>query len=649
LPIRARDGVVGAAYRGDDAAVDGRDPAGAPDGPASHRSLAERLYQALSPVLLAAVIGAVPLVVALVSLRAPRWYPVLDLAQIELRVRDVGTGDAPLLGLSGRLYGFDEQGSHPGPLSFWLLWPFYKLLGSSSWALHAATAILNVIAIGVALWLAQRRGGRAVMLGVGAALAVLAQAYGVEKLTGPWNPYMPVFWWVVFLLAVWSVLCGDLPVLVIAMFAGSLCAQTHVPYLGLVFGLLGCVSVALAVVTLRSGDARHDVRRVGRWGALSGATLVVLWLPPLIEQATHDPGNVSILMETFRHPVSEPIGLGRAAVEIWLSHLSVFELTRERAPVEPAADGAWASGLFVLGLWAAAAVDTWRRRLHEPSLWRLHLVVTAALAFGLVSLSRINGGVWDYLVLWAWGTTAMVVVATVWTAWTAATARWAAPRHRQPLGQVAAGGAVALASVVVVASAVLAGEAARAEPLQPDGSHALALLVPDTVAALGEGAAPGGGADGRYLVRWSEDVLSIGSAGFGLLLELERAGFDVGADRSMAAAVVSHRTLTHDEATATVNLVRGEEAIDRWRSDPTAIEVAFFEPRTGDEVDRYDALESQVVTTLRAAGLDDLVAAFGQNAFMTTYDERFPAELHTVVAEMLSLGMPSAVFVAPAG
>ena len=45
--------------------------------------------------------------------------------------------------------------------------------------------------------------------------------------------FLPLLWWVVFLLAVWSVVAGDLPMLVVAVAAASFCAQTHVPYLAM--------------------------------------------------------------------------------------------------------------------------------------------------------------------------------------------------------------------------------------------------------------------------------------------------------------------------------------------------------------------------------------------------------------------------------
>jgi hypothetical protein len=126
---------------------------------------------------------ALPLVVALGSLRHPRYYPVGDLAEIELRVRDVATAHPPLVGLIGRLGPVGGVASHPGPLVFWLMWPFYRAFGASSWALDVASVALHMAAIGVVLWIAYRRGGTGLVIGVGALLGVLLRAYGPSTLT----------------------------------------------------------------------------------------------------------------------------------------------------------------------------------------------------------------------------------------------------------------------------------------------------------------------------------------------------------------------------------------------------------------------------------------------------------------------------------
>ena len=203
---------------------------------------------------LAALVG-LPLIVATMALRRPHWYPVLDLAMTEMRLRDVGTRHTPLIGLPGRIGpSLAEQGSHPGPLSFYLLAPLYRLFGSSAWSMQAATVVVHLAAVVVALALAARRGGARVALAVAAAMVFLIAGYGLTVLTQPWNPYIPLLWWVVLLQAAFSVVCGDVAMLPVAVAAGSLCAQTHVPYLGLAVGL-GAVAAAGALAAWRSPTA----------------------------------------------------------------------------------------------------------------------------------------------------------------------------------------------------------------------------------------------------------------------------------------------------------------------------------------------------------------------------------------------------------
>ena len=87
----------------------------------------------------------------------------------------------------------------------------------------------------MSLVLAHRRGGyRLVHRCLGSARVPRPRLRRRERLTEPWNPYLPLLWWVVLLLAVWSVVCGDFIVLPLAVFAASFCAQTHLPYFGLV-------------------------------------------------------------------------------------------------------------------------------------------------------------------------------------------------------------------------------------------------------------------------------------------------------------------------------------------------------------------------------------------------------------------------------
>src|SRR5688500_12071061 len=153
---------------------DGEGAAGAvtPDGP---RSVDRTRWLLLALI----AILVLPLAVAAVALRTPRWHPVLDLAMTELRLRDVFTSHTPLIGLPGRIGRFPEQGSHPGPMSFYLLAPVYRLFGASSYGLELAMITLDVIAIALVLWLAQRRGGTALVLVLGGVIAVMTFGYAL--------------------------------------------------------------------------------------------------------------------------------------------------------------------------------------------------------------------------------------------------------------------------------------------------------------------------------------------------------------------------------------------------------------------------------------------------------------------------------------
>ncbi|MEY2460233.1 MAG: hypothetical protein QOG30_2063, partial [Acidimicrobiaceae bacterium] len=339
--------------------------------------------------LLVAVLAAaliLPLAVAVIGFHKPTWAPVLDLAQTELRVRDVGTTHTPLIGLPGRIGTGAQQGSHPGPLSFYALAPTYRLFGSSAFSLQIASLVVQGGAIVVALLIARRRGGNGLVLGVAAMLALLVTGFGVTALTEPWNPYLPVLWWVVVLLAAWSVACGDIRMLPVVVAAGSFCAQTHVPYLVLALGA-GGLCAAAAVLYFRRGDAATR-RSIIKWSAIALGVGVVLWLPPTIDQLAHDPGNESILIKHFTNPPPDEPSVGvRGSLQyvfekLDVAHLSLHQLSHPGLLVaaDPVRRANTSRGVLFAALWALAAATS--IRLRNRALLLLHGVV----ALGVVLL-----------------------------------------------------------------------------------------------------------------------------------------------------------------------------------------------------------------------------------------------------------------------
>ena len=590
------------------------------------------------------VVLAFPLLVALVELRRPHWYPLLDMAQTEIRVRDV-TRHIPLIGLAGRIGPFGPNGgSHPGPVSFYALWPVWRLFGGSSYGLFVSTVALDIVAMGLALWMALRRGGRALLLAIAAVLAVLTRAYGAFLLTLPWNPYLPVLWWFVFVLAVWSVLADDLAMLPLVVLAGSFCMQTHISYLGLAGGL---VLVTAAVVGRNAYKRRGDPderRALWRWGAISVGLGVVLWTPPLIDQFAHSPGNLGVIRDYFSHPPDSTIGLHRG-VGVLLAQRDPWKLLTRTLVHDGGAlevTGSRVPGALLLIAFGASMVVAWR--LRRRPLLLLDAVLGIALALGLVSSARIFGTVWFYLLLWAWGLVALMLFAIGWTAVEVVRARGgsgdALPR------KFATAGATALAAVTVIASVVFTFQASSVTVQTPRLNESLGALFGPTADALDR--LEHRGERGPYLVTWLPDAEAIGSAGFGLLNELDRRGFDVRAEEAFRPGATRYHVIDARKPTLEVHLATGPD-IANWRRDTRFTEVASFDPRSNAERAEFARLHAQVVGDLRAERIGDLVPQVDDNLFMLALAPRVPVSTRTLISHMLDLSMPLAVFIGPPG
>lgn len=617
-----------------------------PDGPPLSTAGNPTAARPRSTWLIAACLTAlsVPLLIALAGFRRQPWTPVLDLAMTELRVRDVGGSHTPLIGLPGRIGTLAEQGSHPGPISFYLLAPIYRLLGSTSWALQVATSVIHLVGVGAALVIANRRGGARVVLAVALLLAVLMSGLGGGVLTEPWNPYLPLTWWVVVLLAVWSVLCGDLPLLPVVVVAGSFCGQTHVPYLGLTLGLGGLAAVWAAARCVRRSD---DWRRGVRWGSAALGVGILLWVPPTIDQLRHDPGNYRVLADHFRNPPEEAHGLG-AGLESALVHFDVVHVVRGAVTtpgglVQVGIRPSETRGAIVLALWAAAAAVSVRR--GSAALRRLHVVVGASGVLMIVAISRVFGRVWYYLTLWGWAVGLLGLLAILWTVAEAAGARdrerWPSVARRLPIVPLP----VALTVVGLLVIGRFAASAWTSQHADAPVAAQLASVVDQVAVGLeaNEGAATG--RDGRYLVSWS-DVVHIGSQGYGLLNELERRSFEVGVAHGARVPATAHRVLDPARATARVHLATGIN-VERWREVPGAVELVSTDPRSASERVEQDRLRREVIDTLWRLGLGDLVRSVDDNLFGAAIDVRVPDATQRQMGRMLEIGAPLAVFVAP--
>lgn len=276
------------------------------------------------------------------------------------------------------------------------------------------------------------------------------------------------------------------------------------------------------------------------------------------------------------------MGLGDA-VEVVLIHLNPWTLVRGVViPDNWIVTGSRLPGALVLFAWAATAVVA--VRLGNRALVRLHVVVAAALVLAVPTVSRL-GVAWYYRLLWLWGVSVLLLMATGWTFMLIAR-RYLDAANRRRIGDRLVWAPLVVAVVFTMA---FAASAARANYDRRD-SIVLDELVPQVVSTLERDYTH----VDDYLIVWSE--FSTGALGRGLMNELVRRGFDVGGVEYLRAEVRPHRAVSPSEVSAVIVLVAGSE-IATWRA------------KGAREIARVDRVGSQQAVSGEEGGTAVFVAA----------------------------------------
>ena len=592
--------------------------------------------------LLIALVVAVPILVLIVVLAQRTWYPTGDQAQAELRMLSLPS-QPPLVGAAGRIA--DEQfrqGNHPGPLMFWVTWPIYKLLGSSSWAFEAATALVNVAWLGLSVWLVKRRAGIGACAWYGAVALVLIGGFGLDALSQPWNPWVALLPFAVLLLATWGAIEGDRWSPVIATAAGSYALQGHVGYLPLVIPLVGVALVAPLVRWWRSprsstadGDAPADPDTPGEpagrpsgwiWLlplAVAVAVALLAWSGPLADLLTNDPSNVSKILANFSTPSDPPIGLTAGIEAVFQSTGPVGSWVWGGAAVE---GPAWPGVLLVLA-WLATAVLV-AVRGDRPALTRFNALLAGTLLIGMFAVSRIFGSLYLYTFRW-------IVVIVAFQVFTLGWGLAVLLPRPSPIVQRRLAGLAVIGLILL--SGVTAVRISRQEIPYDQSWRSEQALAPAVASELDP--------DRRYIVQW-DDPAYLGGLGFGLILDLERRGFTVGGQPQFDAAIEPHRVMCSGDFDAVLTVVTGENHIAAWRARDGITELAATDPR--DEPAAWNATADELVDVLnsqRDPGEDPVTRESLENSLnLLLLAPGQTQEVVDLASDLVLGGVPSAVF-----
>ena len=342
------------------------------------------------------LVALTPLVVGAVSIVQRGFAPGAlfgDRAILGLTAADAWRAPV-LLGPYSRFYWH-----HPGPLYFYVLNVLSAVFGGGSVGLVLGAITINVGAAAGILFVALRRGGRALL--VWAAILLTAYLFAIDPIPFDiWNPSVTLIPFVLVLLLAWSVTCGDWWAAPWLALVASFVVQTHV---GLVPGVglaLGLVIVLCAVRHRRRATPLEAAERrtIRRSLGISGVVSVVVWLPPVIQQLTGEQGNLTDLAHFFTRPGSPHTlseGLHNTGLQATLIVRGALDSVSLMADGRQGLTLALVISAVAFGLAVVAAL---RARATDTVV--LLALVAAELVVGVYGVTKIVGPIQYYLVQW---------------------------------------------------------------------------------------------------------------------------------------------------------------------------------------------------------------------------------------------------------
>ena len=365
--------------------------------------------------------------------------------------------------------------------------------------------------------------------------------------------------------------CGDAWALPVAAAVATFCTQTHISYGVLALPLFVVGAVWLVQVALQSRDNSNvrppSTRSLACAGLITGGVLVVMWLPPLVEELTRPTGNLTKVARFFRDPPSGPHhslvqGYRVVGSEFWLIPDWVRGLARPNPlTVEPVA--LYKSPVpLLLVAFAAGSIVLWRSRRARPRGdergWRLAVIVTVTLVLGIVTVARTIGPAFQYRLHWAPLIAMLAMVVAAWGGW----------RIIEPCTTRAARRILLFLSLLTLGAFAAANVVAaiRAGTPQRTRSETVSKLAKSALTSLPVGR-------GDVLVRSYDPITGYQA---GLVLWLERRGVAARVDSIESISYGANRVHRNDQPLRAVITVASDLHVDELarRRDQRLIAVS---------------------------------------------------------------------------
>ncbi len=349
------------------------------------------------------VMAVMPYILALIFIQGDS-APVADHAVLEMYVRETKNG----LITFGPYSRFGWH--HPGPALFYVLAPVYWLFGAKSQiGLMVGAALINIASVFLIIRtilvekipMETRRWTAIVLIAIAAYV-------NVQTLADPWNPYITLMPFVLFLVLAACVGAGSIGSILPAAVVASFVVQAHIgyaPIIAIVF-----VSAAFCAYVFGIRVNNPCIRRSSRFNQwLFAVSLIICWIPVVIgELRDGQNGNlhriihfvganapskqlvqsVSIVAQQWGKVVLYNLGVGDTDFPFQIHNI-----------IEPNGSSIYTYGFLVIliGL-STTIIVAYRRR--EAFIVALSVNSLIGVICAVISVSHMVGNIAIYLVIW---------------------------------------------------------------------------------------------------------------------------------------------------------------------------------------------------------------------------------------------------------
>ena len=260
-----------------------------------------------------------------------------------------------------------------------------------------ASPTRTVIAAGALCWLG-------IILSAHAPNAMTYSEGPRGGLVSPWNPMVVILPLLLLMVLSASAFAGSGLSVLGATLVGSFVLQANISSGPLALLLIGVAAVGWVVSRVRAPRVDHRVSpRAVALGIAGGVLLVLAWVPPVIEQLTGHPGNMTLIARYFSaHKAGQPwSAAGWSLVNVGATLVVGPSQVMARVLGGRPPNALLGGAVLLVAVVAAGTAVVVGVRQHRQFAVGLGIASLVGVVGLTVSFSRIVGFIFGYLVIWA--------------------------------------------------------------------------------------------------------------------------------------------------------------------------------------------------------------------------------------------------------